>query len=47
MRKLRVRLWAMVKIAYYSLCFVVGITVMVVSFAVMLVSVGRLFLPRT
>jgi hypothetical protein len=46
MRKWGIRLWALLKIAYYSLCFVVGVAVTVVAAAVFVVSLGRLFLPR-
>ncbi len=34
-------LWAIVKIVFYSLCFVVGIAVVLLSLAVMGVSVVR------
>ena len=37
----------LVKIVFYSLCFVVGIAVVLLSMAVMAVSVVRLVLPRT
>lgn len=47
MRSLRIRLWAALKIAYFSLCFVVGIAIVVISLAVMGLSVGRLLLPRS
>jgi hypothetical protein len=47
MRKRLIRLWALVKIVFYSLCFVVGIAVVLLSMAVMAVSVVRLVLPRT
>ena len=47
MRKLLIRLWALGKIVWYSLCFVVGIAVVLLSMAVMAVSVGRLLLPRS
>jgi hypothetical protein len=47
MRKLLIRLWALVKIVFYSLCFVMGIAVVLLSMAVMAVSVVRLVLPRT
>jgi hypothetical protein len=47
MRRVMIRLWALVKIVYYSLCFVVGIAVVLLSMAVMAVSVVRLMLPRT
>jgi hypothetical protein len=47
MRRVMIRLWALVKIVYYSLSFVVGIAVVLLSMAVMAVSVVRLMLPRT
>jgi hypothetical protein len=47
MRRVMIRLWALVKIVYYSLCCVVGIAVVLLSMAVMAVSVVRLMLPRT
>jgi hypothetical protein len=47
MRKGLIRLWALVKIGFYSLCCVVGIAVVLVSMAVMAVSVVRRLLPRT
>jgi hypothetical protein len=47
MRKGLMGLWALVKIACYSLCVVVGIAVVLVSMAVMAVSVVRLMWPRT
>ena len=46
MRKVLVRLWALVKILFYSGCFVLGIAVVLLSMAVMAVSVVRLVLPR-
>jgi hypothetical protein len=47
MRKVPIRLWALVKIVFYSLCFVVGIAVVLLSMAVMAVSVVRLALPHS
>jgi hypothetical protein len=47
MRKGLIRLWALVKIVFYSLCVVGGIAVVLVSMAVMVVSMVRLVLPRT
>jgi hypothetical protein len=47
MRKGLIRLWALVKIVFYSLCFVVGIAVVLLSMAVMAVSMVRRLLPRT
>ena len=46
MTKLVIRLWAVIKILYFSACFVIGISVMVIAFAVMLMSLGRLLMPR-
>jgi hypothetical protein len=47
MRKGLIRLWALVKIVFYSLCVVVGIAVVLLSMAVMAVSMVRRLLPRT
>jgi hypothetical protein len=47
MRKVLIRVWALVKIVFYSLYFVVGIAVVLLSIAIFLVSLGRLVLPRT
>jgi len=46
MRRWLIRLWALLKIAYYGLCFVVGVAVVVIAAVVFVVSLGRLFLPR-
>jgi hypothetical protein len=45
-RRWLVRLWALVKIVYYSIGFVMGVTVALLAAVVFLVNVGRLFLPR-
>jgi hypothetical protein len=47
MRKVLIRLWALAKVCFYSLCVVVGIAVVLLSMAVVAVSVVRLLLPRT
>jgi hypothetical protein len=47
MRRTLIRLWALSKIVFYSLCFVLGIAVVLLSMAVMAVSTVRLVLPRT